>query len=87
MQADYDALFTENAANKSEVERANTEVKKANDKVAELGEVSSNVQDQTENLQPMTQEELNAISTENQPDVFDAEIVVQNLQLTYIQDG
>ncbi|MGP1909977.1 hypothetical protein ACTSEZ_17530 [Metabacillus sp. JX24] len=87
LQADYDALFAENEANKSEAERANAEVKKANEKVAELGDVSADVEDKTENLKPMTQEELDAISTENKPDVFDAELVVKNLGLTYIQDG
>lgn len=87
LQTDYDELFAENEANKSEVERANAEVEEANDKVAELGGVSSNVEDATEDLKPMTEEELNAIGTENKPDVFDAELVVKNLNLTFIQNG
>ncbi|AJD92225.1 hypothetical protein JMA_29080 [Jeotgalibacillus malaysiensis] len=35
----------------------------------------------------MTQAELDEIVTETSPDVYDAELVVQNLNLTYIQDG
>ncbi|MGD7008846.1 hypothetical protein [Metabacillus sp. 84] len=87
LQANYDALVEENEANKSEAERANEEVKKANDKVAELERAANEVEAGTDGKSAMTQEELDAISTENQPDVFDAELVVKNLNLTYIQDG
>jgi len=83
----YDALVIENDANATEAERANAEVQEANDKVAELQTTSTTVAEETAGKEPMTQAELDAIGTVNQPNVFDAELVVQNLNLTYIQDG
>lgn len=85
--AEHKALGAENETNKSEAERANAEVKKANDKVAELEGKFQTVKDATEGHAPLTNEELEAIGTDVTPDVHDAKLVVQNLQLTYIQDG
>ena len=85
--ADYNALVEENNTNKSEAERANAEVQAANAKVAELEGKYLEVDQATKNNAPMTDAELDAIGTDVTPDVYDAELVVQNLQLTYIQDG
>ncbi|MGD7043186.1 hypothetical protein [Jeotgalibacillus proteolyticus] len=87
LEEDYNALVAENTDNKAEAERANAEVQKANEKVAELEGISQEVEEDTDSLDALTQEELDAIGTENTPDVFDAELVVKNLNLTYIQDG
>lgn len=85
--AEYEALVAENETNKSEAERANAEVEKANAKVAELEGKFQTVKDATQDHKPLTNEELDAIETDVTPDVHDAKLVVQNLQLTYIQDG
>lgn len=85
--SNYNALVSENEANESEAERANAEVEKANNKVAELEVTSTEVAAATEDAKPMTQAELDAIDTVNTPDVYDAELVVQNLGLTFIQNG
>ena len=85
--AEHKALGAENETNKSEAERANAEVEKANNKVAELEGKFQAVKDATQNHEPMTNAELDAIGTDVTPDVHDAKLVVQNLQLTYIQDG
>ncbi|KUP04437.1 hypothetical protein Q75_15730 [Bacillus coahuilensis p1.1.43] len=83
----YNALVAENDTLKEEANRANAEVQKANDKVAELEEKSNEVEAETSANEPMTTEELDNIGTEVSPDVFDAELVVKNLNLTYIQNG
>ena len=85
--ADYNSLVAENDANKAEVERANAEVEKANNKVAELAQKSADVETATAGMEPMSDEELNAVDPVANPDVYDAELVVKKLQLTYIQDG
>lgn len=85
--ADYNELVAENETNKAEAERANAEVQKANDKVSELEGKSNEIETATANLQPMSAEDLEAVVPVAGPDVYDAELVVQNLQLTYIQDG
>lgn len=85
--ADYNALVAENDNLKSEANRANEEIKEANDKVAELQKTSTEVSAAIEGMAPLTESELGAIGTVNSPDVHDAELVVQNLNLTYIQDG
>ncbi|MQR94627.1 hypothetical protein [Fictibacillus phosphorivorans] len=85
--ADYNALVEENDDLKAEANRANAEVQEANDKVAELQETSTQVTTVIEGMSPLTESELNAIGTVNSPEVHDAELVVQNLNLTYIQDG
>ena len=87
LEAEYQALVETNNANASEAERANEEVTKANEKVAELGEKSEEVKEATADAEPLTAEELEAVDTEVSPDVYDAELVVKNLKLTYIQDG
>lgn len=83
----YNALVIENDANATEAARANAEVKAANDKVAELQVTSTAVAEETAGKEPMTQAELDAIGTVNEPNVFASELVVKNLNLTYIQDG
>lgn len=87
LKSDYDKLLAVSDQNKAEAERANAEVKKANDKVAELEGTSAEVKAATENKKALTQTEIDAISTVNTPDVFSSELVVKNLNLTYIADG
>lgn len=87
LQVDYDNLVAENNSNKEEINRLEAEVKDANDQVAKLGETSAEVEAATSDKEPMTEEELNAIGTDVTPDVFDAELVVKKLNLTYIQNG
>ncbi|WGG45373.1 hypothetical protein [Rossellomorea sp. DA94] len=83
----YNALVAENDELKAEANRANDEVDKANSKVAELEAKSTEVEEATADAQPMTQDELDAVVPVAEPEVFDAELVVKNLNLTYIQDG
>ncbi|KPL59246.1 hypothetical protein [Rossellomorea vietnamensis] len=83
----YNALVAENDELKAEANRANEEVDKANSKVAELEAKSTEVEEATVDAQPMTQDELDAVVPVAEPEVFDAELVVKNLNLTYIQDG
>ncbi|WP_186320416.1 DUF2046 domain-containing protein [Fictibacillus phosphorivorans] len=85
--ANYNALVAENDNLKTEANRANAEIEEANDKVAELQETSTEVSAAIEGKAPLTESELDAIGTVNSPVVHDAELVVQNLNLTYIQDG
>ena len=87
LAAEYEALVETNNSNADEAERANTEVTKANDKVAELESVSDEVEEATAEAEPLTAEELEAVDTEVTPDVYDAELVVNNLKLTYISNG
>ncbi|MDO8244059.1 MAG: hypothetical protein Q7K30_00025, partial [Myxosarcina sp. JB018] len=72
--------------NKNEIARLEAEVNKANDKVEELGNVSQEVAAATEEAEPMTEEEINNVDIEI-GDIHDAELVIQKLNLTYIQDG
>ncbi|KZE64058.1 hypothetical protein AWM68_13200 [Fictibacillus phosphorivorans] len=85
--AEYNALVTTSEANATEANRANSEITKANDKVAELKTKSEEIKTATDAAQPLTTEELNSISTVNQPDVFASELVVQKLNLTFVQNG
>ncbi|WP_027954927.1 hypothetical protein [Halobacillus kuroshimensis] len=87
LQTEYDQLEETSGAQSAEIERLEGEVVAANDKVAELGEVSDQVNEETADAEPLTADELDGIGVENEPDVYDAELVVQKLNLTYIQDG
>ncbi|MYL69846.1 hypothetical protein GLW00_03235 [Halobacillus litoralis] len=87
LQKEYNALAEQNAANESEINRLTAEVEKANSKVAELKDVSDKVSEATEGSEPLSQEELDGLGTDVEPDVFTEELVVENLKLTYIQNG
>lgn len=85
--ANYNALVAENDELKTEANRANAEIEEANNKVVELAAKSTEVEAATADAQPMSQEELDAVVPVAEPEVFDAELVVKRLNLTYIQDG
>ncbi|MCP3031598.1 hypothetical protein LF817_09570 [Halobacillus sp. A1] len=87
LQADYNELVQTNEANAQEAERANEELEEANAKVAELEGVSGEVEEATGDLEPMTQEEIDALADTVDGEVNDADLVVERLNLTYIQDG
>ncbi|MBH0161869.1 hypothetical protein [Fictibacillus sp. 26RED30] len=85
--AEYNDLVRVSEANATEAQRANAQLQEANEDIAELRTAAEAAANATELSNPLTKEELDAIGTTNQPEVFSSELVVQNLGLTYIQDG
>lgn len=85
--AEYNKLVEVSEANATEAQRANAELQEANEDIAELQTAAEAAANGTASSNPLTQEELDAIGTTNQPEVFSSDLVVKQLSLTYIQDG